>query len=365
MWRGCWRTQWQRTHNALITINQGMVHDKKPRGYWTKDAVFAEGKKYKNRRNWQLAQSRSYNIAWENGWLDEIMGREIIHGTWTKEAVLASGKKYLTKTAWRNSEEGSAYVIAKRNGWLTELRHFEREFSFGERTIYKWLLSRNIQFESEKTFIKLRHKYPLRFDFWIPTHNLLIEYQGRQHALGWSGDKADALEIQMRDRLKREYAIENGFNLVLIEAESEKAICGELEKHLGTIAPRELEAAELARIKTLGGWTKERALLEAKKFQTRKEWENASHGYDYARINGFVDEACAHMVRANAWTKARKKVWSKEAVIADARKYSRPIEWKRSSPSAYAIGLRSGWHLEATAHMEKRSRANPTTDFSR
>jgi len=332
-----------------------MSRNKKPRGYWTRENVFAEGKKYRNRRSWQLAQGRSYMVAWENGWLDEIIGREIIHGTWTKEAVLASGKKYPTKTAWRNSSDSSAYVISKRNGWLKELRHFDKEYSFGERTIYKWLLSRNVLFECEKTFTALRHKYPLRFDFWIPSRNLLIEYQGRQHELGWSGDRIDAKEIKKRDRMKRDYAKNNGINLVLIESTNEEDVCKILERYIGKIKPRKLRKSELAQIKNLGGWSKERALLEAKNYQTRKGWEDASHGYDYARLNGFLDEACAHMVRANAWTNTRKKIWFKEAVIADAQKYDRPGEWKLSSPSAYAICLRNGWHTEATAHMTSRS----------
>ena len=185
-----------------------------PRGYWTKERVFAEGKKYKNRRAWQLAQSRSYTIAWRNGWLDEIIDREIVHGKWTKEAVQDSGRRYPTKTAWRNSSDGSAYVIAKRNGWLRELTHFESELSFGERTIYKWLLARDVVFEKEKSFPRLRAKYPLRYDFWVPSERLLIEYQGRQHEVGWSGDATDAKKIQARDAAKREFATQNGFQLV-------------------------------------------------------------------------------------------------------------------------------------------------------
>jgi superfamily II RNA helicase len=145
-------------HSKILKTNKDSLLNKKPRGYWTREKVFAEGKKYPNRRTWQLSQSRSYNIAWTNGWLDQIIGREIVHGTWTKEAVLANGVLYPTKTAWRNSKDGSAYVIAKRNGWISELKHFERELSFGERTIYKWLLSRGIEHECEKILmLKLKN----------------------------------------------------------------------------------------------------------------------------------------------------------------------------------------------------------------
>ena len=334
---------------------------KKPRGYWTKELVFAEGLKYPNRRTWQLSQSRSYNIAWQNDWLDEIIGREIIHGTWTKEAVIASGKKYPTKTAWRNSKEGSAYVIAKRNDWLKELTHFEKELSFGERTIYKWLLTRDVIFESEKTFPGLRNKYPLRYDFWVPSHNLLIEYQGRQHELGWSGNFDDALQIKDRDQMKIHFAQEMGYKLLHIESINEQEIGLILQAYLGRLDVRGLTKKEAAQIKHLGGWTKERALLDAKNYKTRNEWDKASHGYNYARINRFLDEACAHMKRVNAWTSAREKLWTKEAVMGDANKYRRPGEWKKASPSAYAISLRNNWHQEATSHMVKRTHTKNKT----
>ena len=321
------------------------------RGYWTKERVFAEGKKYKNRRAWQLAQSRSYAIAWKNGWLDEIIGREITHGKWTKEAVLESGRRYATKTAWRNSVDGSAYVISKRNGWITELTHFESELSFGERTIYKWLLERDVAFEKEKTFPGLRAEYPLRYDFWVPSRRLLIEYQGRQHEVGWSGDATDAKKIQKRDAAKRRYARQQGLTLIYIDAVNEADVVAALEHEIGSFPSRPLTKTERGRLKNLGGWSKERALVDAKNYRTRKEWDRASHGYSYARLNGFLDEACVHMVRENGWTRSRKKIWTKDAVIANARLYKRKFEWREKSPSAYVIAKRNGWLFDAAAHM--------------
>jgi hypothetical protein len=329
---------------------------KKPRGFWTKERIFAEGKKYKNRRAWQLAQSRSYTIAWKNGWLDEIIGRDVVHGKWTKDEVLKSGGKYRTKAEWRNSTEASAYVIAKRNGWLRDLTHFEQELSFGERTIFKWLLERDIKFEKEKTFSGLRDKYPLRFDFWLPDDKLLIEYQGRQHDVGWSGDSQDAREIQRRDKKKAIFARRERLRLIHIESLKKTEIHETLSSILGHRDVRLLTAVERSRVRSLGGWSKERALADAKHYRTRKEWDAASHGYAYARLNGFLDEACAHMERHHAWTVSRTRKWTKGAVLDDAKKYSRKIDWRKGSPSAYVISKRNGWHNEATAHMAQNSK---------
>jgi hypothetical protein len=331
---------------------------KRARGFWSKERVFAEGKKHKNRRAWQLAQSRSYNIAWKNGWLNQIIGREIIHGKWTREAVLQSGQKFKTKAEWRNSQDGSAYVIAKRNGWLREFTHFEQELSFGERSIFKWLLERDIDFVKEKVFAGLRDKYPLRFDFWIPSKKLLIEYQGRQHDVGWSGDAADAKEIRRRDRKKVAFARREGLRLIHIETLKQDEIHETLNALFGHRAVRPLTSAERSRARSLGGWSKERALVDAKNYRTRKEWDAASHGYAYARLNGFLDEACAHMERHHAWTVSRTRKWTKNAVLNDAKRYRRKIDWRNASPSAYVISRRNGWHSEATAHMITKSKSS-------
>lgn len=53
--------------------------------------------------------------------------------------------------------------------------------SKGEAFIKKWLTEHNIIFESQKTFEDLKLIRPLKFDFYLPTYNILIEYQGIQH----------------------------------------------------------------------------------------------------------------------------------------------------------------------------------------
>lgn len=54
-------------------------------------------------------------------------------------------------------------------------------FSKGESITESWLADNNIKYIPQKTFDNCRYKYVLRFDFYLPEYNLLIEYQGRQH----------------------------------------------------------------------------------------------------------------------------------------------------------------------------------------
>ena len=55
--------------------------------------------------------------------------------------------------------------------------------SSGEKIIKHYLLQKGIYFEKEKTFSDLRSdkNKPLKFDIYIPSLNLCVEFQGEQH----------------------------------------------------------------------------------------------------------------------------------------------------------------------------------------
>lgn len=50
----------------------------------------------------------------------------------------------------------------------------------------------------------------------------------------------------------------------------------------------------------------------------------------------------------------QKTKWTKEAVIADAKKYQTKQEWIDKSQMSYRIAKREGWFDKASAHMPKR-----------
>lgn len=95
--------------------------------------------------------------------------------------------------------------------------------SKGELKIANFLTKNNIDFEVEKTFEDLKHKGFLRFDFYLPEYNLLIEYDGKQHfePVDFSGNNPE-LAIKnfklrkKRDALKDNYAKDKGIKLLRI-----------------------------------------------------------------------------------------------------------------------------------------------------
>lgn len=90
--------------------------------------------------------------------------------------------------------------------------------SHGEREIEKFLKDNNINYETQKEFNGLNGNYlPLRYDFYLPNNNILIEYQGEYHDGNVRNQTKEELLLRKDyDNRKRKYAENNGIKLVEI-----------------------------------------------------------------------------------------------------------------------------------------------------
>ena len=90
--------------------------------------------------------------------------------------------------------------------------------SKGENKIKELLSVMNIEYISQYSFEDLVDKAPLRFDFYLPEFNILIEYQGKQHYESvekWGGDESFKDRIR-KDNMKRDYCNKNHLRLIEI-----------------------------------------------------------------------------------------------------------------------------------------------------
>lgn len=90
--------------------------------------------------------------------------------------------------------------------------------SQGEQLIASLLNQNNIIYEREKIFKDLRQGL-YRFDFYIPSLNIVIEYNGEQHYIYTTifyKNKSDFLKAQERDRRKIAYCLANGIRIYCI-----------------------------------------------------------------------------------------------------------------------------------------------------
>jgi hypothetical protein len=92
--------------------------------------------------------------------------------------------------------------------------------SKGEKEVRRILKELNIEFETQKTFPGLIYKKAMRFDFYLPYYNIVIEYDGVQHfePISWlhQNEKYNFNYQVIKDKIKDEYCRENQIPLLRI-----------------------------------------------------------------------------------------------------------------------------------------------------
>lgn len=90
--------------------------------------------------------------------------------------------------------------------------------SHGERAVRQWLDSHKIKYIFQKTFDDCRDINLLPFDFYLPNHNIIIEYDGKQHyePVELFGGEKSLANTQRHDEIKTEYCKNNNINLLRI-----------------------------------------------------------------------------------------------------------------------------------------------------
>lgn len=91
-----------------------------------------------------------------------------------------------------------------------------KRISKGEKKIGKFLSINEVPYEKEKTFSWSKGR---RYDFYLPTYNLIIEYNGIQHYKEVPNFFRPLEEQQKIDKEKQEKALENGYQYLIISYE--------------------------------------------------------------------------------------------------------------------------------------------------
>lgn len=91
-----------------------------------------------------------------------------------------------------------------------------KRISKGELIISYILDELKVNYEREKRFYDCRDKNPLPFDFYIPEHNLLIEFDGEQHYKPIRGNVEKFEITKYHDQIKNEYCESHNIGLLRI-----------------------------------------------------------------------------------------------------------------------------------------------------
>ena len=111
--------------------------------------------------------------------------------------------------------KGSLYYTTLDH-WIHNHSRPHIHYNENEQCFREFLEEYDIEFETQKTFddLKTDKNYAMRFDFYIPEFELLVEIDDRSHL---SNDK----QI-MRGKLKDQYCIDNKLKLLRIDTTTDK-----------------------------------------------------------------------------------------------------------------------------------------------
>ena len=100
------------------------------KNHWTYENCMEESKKYKSRSEFCKGNGSAYNVARKNGWLDEYTWFKRLvkpNGYWDYERCMEESKKYISRGEFSNGCS-RAYEVARKNGWLDDFTWLELKF---------------------------------------------------------------------------------------------------------------------------------------------------------------------------------------------------------------------------------------------
>lgn len=173
----------------VIAVRCGWLQDytwlsrkKVANGFWTKERVFAEAKKYTERKDFIKQSPGAYNAAQKLGMMSELKWFPAPKNAkkWNRESCYKEAQKYRSKTDFRKKSI-VAYCIARDNGWLAD---------------YDWFVPPEFLWNHEKC-IKVAKRFEYYADFrtseptaymaarkrgWLPEYTWLI----KEHVEVWN-----------------------------------------------------------------------------------------------------------------------------------------------------------------------------------
>lgn len=147
-------------------------------------------------------------------------------GEFIIESVKFHGDKYSYDKVTYINDKNKVIIICPEHGEFKQTPSVHLRSgcphcgeSKGEKEINNFLKKYNITFERQYTFSECKHINPLKFDFYIPSLRMCIEFDGQQHFEPieyFGGIRAFELS-KIRDKIKNDYCDENYINLIRIK----------------------------------------------------------------------------------------------------------------------------------------------------
>jgi hypothetical protein len=250
---------------------------------WTKKKVLDSSRNYTTIREWGEKEPGAYQKAGAGGYIKEATKhmQKLWEKKWTKKIIIEDAKKYKTKSEWQKKST-NACAAATRHKWYKQAtEHMPSDLN---SVNLKW---------TDENILKDALKYKFKSQ--------------------WSKSSSGAYSMAKKRNLFKKAT-----------------------QHMSFDRNRK--------------WTKEKVLKDSLKYKKLISWrtdhKNAG-AYAAALRGGYYKEAISHM-------KSGYEIWTREKILLDSKKYKYRGEWAASSAGAYDKAHSIGIFKEATAHMPKK-----------
>lgn len=339
----------------------------KPAGFWNYDTCKKEAKKYTTRMDFCKGCVRAYEVARDNGWIDEYDWFEPSKTgeKWTYDICKEEAKKYSSRNEFQRNMVG-AYNAARKNGWLDDYDWFE-ESKTGKKWTYDTCMQEAKKYQSRGEFQKgsngaysvaLQNKWLDDYNWFDEIDNTYKHKRGHCiYAYVWANEMVAYIGLthvkqqRHRNHLTKEespvfrFSKEKGVaipdpiyiedNLTYEVAQSKEDFYINYYKKQGYDMLNSKPAGSIGAYGK-GKWTYETCKEEAKKYKSRGEFciKNGS-AYDVARTNGWLNDY--------DWFAVLSGKWNYETCMTEAKKYKTRNELRKGCVSAYDVALKNGW----------------------
>ena len=370
---------WARKNSKLNLVTSHMLRSVAPKGFWTKDRIINECKKYASmselRKNNSACFQAIYNKRMQDAAFKYLSRKKAPNGYWTRSKIIDEAKKFQTILDFRTAHPG-AYSKALRLKMQKELNNILKA---GKKPNGYW--------DYEKSFAVVE-RYSRLADFyekekgaysWIKRNNYLNEL-GEKLKLSrinyTSYTKIEILKKAFECKNRKEFRVR--FNKHYRAAESREML-GEIFKKLKIAKscrdPRGIYVFEFPdRTAYVGITNNFRSRyykhLSAHKIISNKTEELGHYFYMSPKMYdpfkaAILEESYIENYKTAGWkviniAKAGalggySKKWTKNKIHIIAKKYKSFSEFRQKEPLAYKAAYKKGIINEVCRHM-KRSR---------
>jgi len=180
---------------------------------------------------WQLPNSHTeghgcYKCSQEKNVIKANKNKIVTTKLFIKRAKMIHGNKYnYSKTRYIRSNQ-KVHIICPKHGefWQTPNNHIDCRNSCpkckesrGETAVRTFLESNDIKFKTNYSINGCKRRRKLLFDFYLPEHNIYIEFDGKQHYVPfYLFSKSSFFMTQESDKIKNKFCSENNVELIRI-----------------------------------------------------------------------------------------------------------------------------------------------------